>query len=55
MRVARMFELNGDAISAIFAYREVILAGEATSSAEARRRVEALARQVWPDRPVPRD
>ena len=48
MRVARMFEINGDTIGAIVAYREVILAGEATTSAEAKRRVEDLARRAWP-------
>ena len=35
MRVARMFELNGDAVTAICVYREVILAGEETTSADA--------------------
>jgi len=52
MRVARMFELNGDAIGAIVAYREVILAGEETTSAEARRRVADLARRASAQSPV---
>jgi len=52
MRVARMFELNGDAVTAICVYREVILAGEETTSAEARRRVEELARRASPHRPA---
>ena len=52
LRAARMFEMNGDAISAIFTYREVILAGEPVTAARARQRVEALARLAWPERPA---
>jgi hypothetical protein len=52
MRVARFLEANGDTISAIVAYRQVILAGEENAAQEARRRVEELARRAWPDHPA---
>ena len=48
LRVGRMFEINGDAVGAAIAYREVILAGEQTTVAEAKRRLELLAQRAWP-------
>ncbi|HWW09538.1 MAG TPA: hypothetical protein VNY76_04755 [Candidatus Acidoferrales bacterium] len=52
LRVGRMFEINGDAIGAAIAYREVVLAGEEVTVAEAKRRLELLAQRAWPGRPV---
>jgi hypothetical protein len=52
MRVARMFELNGDAISAIVAYREVVLAADEATSGEAKRRLADIARRASPARPA---
>jgi hypothetical protein len=40
--VARLFEMNGDSVCAVMAYREVVLAGEPVTTAAARRRLEAL-------------
>jgi hypothetical protein len=48
LRVARIFDMNGDAISAILAYREVILAGDPTTAAQAKQRVAELARIASP-------
>lgn len=50
MRVARMFELNGDAVSAIMAYREVVLAADEPTAAEAKRRLAEIARRASPAR-----
>ena len=52
LRVGRMFEINGDAVGAAIAYREVVLAGEETTAAEAKRRLELLAQRAWPSQPV---
>ena len=52
LRVGRMFEINGDAVGAAITYREVVLAGEQTTAAEAKRRLEVLARRTWPGQPV---
>jgi hypothetical protein len=48
LRVGRMFEINGDAVGAALTYREVVLAGEPSTTAEAKRRLELLAQRVWP-------
>lgn len=47
LAVGRFFELNGDALSAVKAYRDVVLSGEAAAVDEARRR---LAELVLPQR-----
>jgi len=52
LRVGRMFEINGDAVGAAIAYREVVLAGEEATAAEAKRRLELLALRAWPGQPV---
>jgi hypothetical protein len=52
LRVGRMFEINGDAVGAAITYREVILAGEQSTTAEAKRRLELLAQRAWPGQPV---
>ena len=52
LRVGRMFEINGDAVGAAITYREVVLAGEEVTAAEAKRRLELLAQRVWPGQPV---
>ncbi|MBV8195404.1 MAG: hypothetical protein JOY80_07735 [Candidatus Dormibacteraeota bacterium] len=52
LRLGRMLELSGDTVSAVIAYREVILAGEATSTAEARRRLQSLILRTDPGRPA---
>ncbi len=52
LRVGRMFEINGDAVGAAIAYREVVLAGEEATAAEAKRRLELLAQRAWPGQPV---
>lgn len=51
LRLGRIRELSGDAIGAVVVYREVILAGEAESCAEAQRRLEALMVR-WAGRPA---
>lgn len=50
LRVGRMFELNGDAVSAVVAYREVLVAGEERTALEARQRLEVIARRALPER-----
>ena len=52
LRAGRMLELHGDPISAVVAYRAVILAGEATSSIEARDRLRRIALAAWPGQPA---
>jgi len=51
LRLGRIRELSGDAIGAVVVYREVVLAGEAESRAEAQRRLEALMVR-WTGRPA---
>ncbi|HYL70898.1 MAG TPA: hypothetical protein VEY89_06320 [Candidatus Dormibacteraeota bacterium] len=52
LRVARMFELNGDAVGAALAYRHVILGGDERAAREAKQRLELLARRASPAQPV---
>lgn len=52
LRLGRMLEQSGDPVSAVVAYREVILAGEEASSAEARRRLQHIVLRAWPGRPA---
>ncbi len=48
LRIARLFELNGDRVSAVVAYREVVLAGEPCTAAAARLCLATLARDALP-------
>jgi len=41
--VGRLFELNGDRVGAVVAYREVVLAGAQPAADEARRRLLHIA------------
>lgn len=43
--------MGGDHVGAVIAYRQVILAGEAATAAEARRRLEDLVGR-WAGRPA---
>ncbi|HEX6539043.1 MAG TPA: hypothetical protein VF155_07685 [Candidatus Dormibacteraeota bacterium] len=49
--IGRLREMGGDHVGAVIAYREVILAGEAATAAEARRRLEDLVGR-WAGRPA---
>ena len=52
LRVGRMLEQTGDTISAVIAYREVVLAGDDDARAEARRRLQELMIRAWPGSPA---
>ena len=52
LRVARMLEQDGDDVGAVLAYREVLLAGEEPTAAEARRRLELLLARVTTGTPA---
>jgi hypothetical protein len=51
LQLGRIRELTGDTIGAVVVYRQVVLAGEAASRAEAQRRLEALMAR-WTGRPA---
>ena len=52
LQVGRLFELNGDRIGAVVAYREVVLAGREPHAGEARTRLLRIAEQALSRRPA---
>jgi hypothetical protein len=48
LMVGRIRELRGDQLGAVIAYRAVILAGDAATTAEARRRLKVLVGEWAP-------
>lgn len=49
--IGRLREMGGDHVGAVIAYRQVILAGEEATAAEARRRLQDLVGR-WAGRPA---
>lgn len=49
--LGRVREVTGDHVGAVVAYREVILAGDASAASDARHRLEDLIAR-WAGRPV---
>ncbi|MBV8302029.1 MAG: hypothetical protein JOY68_08930 [Candidatus Dormibacteraeota bacterium] len=48
LRLGLLFELNGDRVSAVLAYRDVLSSGAGAAADEARRRLRVLASAVPP-------